>query len=51
MLSKKKQLELMVEKKPIIGATLCDEMTDNNYNSESEPTEFVANYDDRLFFQ
>ena len=51
MLSKKKQLELLEDKKPIIGATLCDELADNNYNSESEPTEFVPNFEDRLFYQ
>ena len=39
------QLEPLDGRKPCIGASLSDVLADNNYNSESEATEFVPNFD------
>ena len=52
MITKKSQLEHLDDRRPIIGASLCDDLSDNIYNSQSEPTEFVPNYQDtNLFFE
>ena len=51
MVKMKRDMMVVEESRPVIGASLCDDLRENNYNSESEPTEFAPHLEERLFYE